>query len=119
MVQMTRHRQEGNATDAHELALYAVNDYALYRLRALPIIANLRRKKARGVYDPALALKAWRYMADEAAKSYSRTFGPCYFPPATRDLAAAEIAEYYAEELESTQQAISSPPAAFAPFPLP
>ncbi len=97
---MTR-RQEGNETGARELALYAVNDGDLYRQRALPIIANLRRKRARGIYDPTLALKLWRYLADDAAKSYSKLFGPCRFSPATRDLAAAEIAAHYQEELES------------------
>ena len=92
-------KQPANEIDARELALYATNDGDLYRQRAQPIMLNLARKMVRGVYDPALAVTAWRYMADDAAKKYSREFGPCAFSPATRDLAAIEIGESYAEEL--------------------
>lgn len=92
-------RTEANATDARELALYAVNDGGLYERHALPIIANLARKMAAGTYDAALALKAWQYLADDAAKAYSKDFGPCSFDKATRELAAREIADHYAEQL--------------------
>ena len=38
-------------TDARELALFAVNDGALYRSRVQPILANLARKTAKGIYE--------------------------------------------------------------------
>ena len=82
---------------ARELALYAVNTGRLYRERATPIITNLRRKKAKGTYDAVLAVKAWRHLADAAAKEYAREFGPVRFNPATRDIAAVEIADHYEE----------------------
>lgn len=94
--------KEADSIAARELALYAVNDGDLYRSRALPIIANLRRKRAKGTYDAALAVKAWRHLADDAAKAYSREFGPVRFSPATRDAAAAEIADHYADHLNES-----------------
>jgi hypothetical protein len=94
-------RQECDAVEAQELALYAVNTGDLYRQRAQPIIANLARKIVAGKYDAALALKAWRYLADDAAQRYRREFSMVGgFSPATRDAASAEIAQRYAEELE-------------------
>jgi hypothetical protein len=84
---------------AHELALYAINSAELYRQRIVPIITNLRRKKARGVYDAARAPRAWRYAADDAAKRYVREFGG-RFDVADRDAAAHQIAAHYAAELE-------------------
>ena len=84
---------------AREIALFAVNTESLYRQRALPIIANLRKKIAKGTYDAALALKAWQYLADDAAKLYAKEYGCPIVNKATRIAAAAEIAEYYADDL--------------------
>lgn len=85
---------------AREIALFAVNTESLYRQRALPIIANLKRKLAKGTYDATLALKAWQYLADDAAKLYAKEFGCQLVNKATRTAAAAEIAEHYADALE-------------------
>lgn len=93
--------QTACTTAAHELALYAVNVGSLYTQRAQPIMRNLARKMKRGTYDATLAIKAWRYLADDAAKLYSREHGGT-FSPATRDLAAVEIAAHYAEQLAET-----------------
>jgi hypothetical protein len=60
---------------AHELFLFAVNEADLYRQQITPIVLNLRKKIKKGVYDPALALKLWRYAADTAAKWYTFEFG--------------------------------------------
>lgn len=98
------HRQGADSIAAHELALYAINDSGLYRQQIQPIILNLRRKIKRGVYDPILALKLWRYAADNAAKRYNkeysgRTAGYGIFSVATRELAAKEIADHYSSEV--------------------
>ena len=91
---------------ARELALYAENDSRLYHRHALPIIANLARKMKRGQYDPEKAVKAWGYMADEAARQYCREFcerGALYhqvFNAATRREAAAQLEEGYREQVE-------------------
>lgn len=86
---------------ARELALFAANDYDLYRRQTLPIIANLKRKIKRGVYDPSKALKLWGYLAESAAKDYTKQFCTAgekwfeMFPPDTRREAASQIARYY------------------------
>lgn len=93
-------------TDARELTLFAVNDGELYRSRVQPILANLARKVARGVYDADKALTLWRYAADDAAQRYTRAHGApgphgsygC-FSPATRRAVAGLPAENYADEL--------------------
>lgn len=93
-------RTIANATDARELALFAVNEGTLYTRRAQPIMANLRRKIAKGTYDATLAIKAWAYLADDAAKLYAKEYGG-NFNKATREAAAAEIAAHYEDELRA------------------
>lgn len=91
---------------ARELALFAINDGDLYRQQGQPIIANLKRKIAKGVYQPTLALKLWGYLAESAAKKYVKEFGSTgdkwyqMFPPGTRSSAAMQIANHYAEALK-------------------
>lgn len=88
---------------AHELYLFAVNDSGLYRQRILPIIANLQKKIAKGTYDSVLALKLWKYAADDAAQRYTREFGEGtgygVFTPSTRRETAAHLADHYMEHL--------------------
>lgn len=91
--------KQADTVYAREISLYAVNTESLYRQRALPIIANLRRKIARGTYDATLALKAWQYLADDAAKLYAKEFRCTVADKPTRTAAAAEIAEHYADAL--------------------
>lgn len=102
----TMPKQPADTQAARELSLYAVNDATIYRQKIQPIIKNLARKIKRGTYNAALTPKAWRCAADLAAIRYTcdfdaNTTGPfgC-FTPATRDLAAVEIAEHYAQELQ-------------------
>ena len=58
-----------------ELVLFADNDEPLYRQSFQPIIANLKKKVAKGTYSPAMAVKLWRYHADRAAQKYAKEFG--------------------------------------------
>lgn len=95
------HRED---IDAHELVLFAVNDSRLYHQSAQPIMQNLRRKIAKGTYDPELALKLWGYHAERAAKAYEREFmnpgdWKRVFPPPVRREAAREFARHYREEM--------------------
>jgi hypothetical protein len=101
-----RKRRRNPETEAHELALFTVNDGTLYRQRAQPIMANLRKKIRSGKYDAAKALKLWAYLADAGAQAYTKEFGTPgpngsygVFSKADRALAAQEIAEHYDEEL--------------------
>jgi len=56
---------------AYELALFIENDADLYRQQTLPIIINLQKKFTKGTYDPAQAVKLWKYLADNGAKKYT------------------------------------------------
>lgn len=62
------------STESDELVLYADNDEPLYRQSYMPIIENLKKKVAKGKYDPVLATKLWMYHADRAAKKYAKEF---------------------------------------------
>lgn len=93
-----------NVHEARELSLYTTNNGPLRFGRIESIIQNLARKQVKGTYDATLALKLWRSIADDMAKAYAKEFcGPDFdprqFSKATRDMAAQEIADYYAEAI--------------------
>lgn len=94
--------REANEIEARELVLFGTNCGELYRDTAKPIIANLARKLKRGIYNPDLAPKAFRYWADRAALLYQIEFGQCEggFNPATRRLASQMALDYYQEQIE-------------------
>lgn len=94
---------------SHELVLYTVNDGDLYRQRVTPMLANLRRKIAKGTYNRELAVKLWLYLAEAGAKKYAKEFATPsewsrIFPPADRREAAKEFARYYEDELGLTRR---------------
>ena len=78
---------------ADELELLATNDAELYRRQYVPIIKNLMRKRAKGVYDHNLAIKLWRYMIDRVAKQEAGPMARIKFPGMVRNLAAKSIAD--------------------------
>ena len=78
---------------ANELELLATNDAELYRRQYVPIIKNLMRKRAKGVYDHNLAIKLWRYMIDRVAKQEAGPMARIKFPGMVRNLAAKSIAD--------------------------
>lgn len=93
-----------NLDSVRELELYAVNTGDLYRRMVSPIIENLRKKAAKGQYDKEKAVKAFSYVADEAARMYHREFcgsGKYYdvFNAATRHEVAKGLEEYYRDEI--------------------
>ena len=90
-----------------ELDLFIMNDEDLYRRRFMPIILNLKRKMAEGVYDHKLAVKLWMYLVDDAAKEYVKEHGSTQddvatmFPKETRQQVARIISD---RELENIKQ---------------
>ncbi|MHB8414593.1 MAG: hypothetical protein ACYDDA_03810 [Acidiferrobacteraceae bacterium] len=82
---------------AHELILFADSDGALYPQKN-SIIENVKRRIARGDYDPAKAPRLWLYWIDAAARKYVKDFGSStgridsLFNKPTRERAAKEIA---------------------------
>jgi len=91
---------------ARELVLHADNDEQLYRSSHQPIIKNLARKKAKGIYDHEKAIKLWGYHADRAAQSYHKAHGSAnqkwhhMFSKADRMKAAKQFADQGRDELE-------------------
>ena len=91
--------------NARELVLHADNDEQLYRSSHLPIMANLKKKVAKGVYDHEKATKLWGYHADRAAQSYHKAHGSSnqkwhqMFSTADRKAAAKQFADQAHDEL--------------------
>ena len=64
---------EGDA-EARELEMFLTNDAQIYRSRLQPIYKNLVTKMAQGKYDDKLAVKAFMYAVDDAAKKYTKEY---------------------------------------------
>ena len=88
----------GEQSEARELELYADNTSEIYPLKE-SIILNIARKIKRGVYDPALAPKLWRYWIDAAAKRYAQEFATPDFSFSTK-VRQAVADEYARNEYE-------------------
>lgn len=78
-----------------ELVLYADNEAALYDKKKA-IIASVKTKIERGIYDKTKAPKLWQVWVDQAARRYCKEF-QCdiirTFPIKVRQAAAEEIAQ--------------------------
>jgi len=91
----------------NELDTYIMNNEDLYRRRFMPIISNIKRKLAKGIYDHDKAQKLWMYLVDDAAKEYVKEFGSTQddvgnmFPKETREQVARVISD---RELENIKQ---------------
>ena len=90
----------------NELDSFIMNNEDLYRRRFLPIISNLKRKIAKGIYDHDKAQTLWMYMVDDAAKQYVKDFGSSgtdvkdMFPKETRLQVAKVIADREKENID-------------------
>ena len=91
----------------NELDSFIMNDEDLYRRRFMPIISNIKRKIAKGVYDHEKAQTLWMYLVDDAAKAYVQEHGSVdqdvkdVFPKETRQQVARVISD---RELENIEQ---------------
>ena len=85
---------------ADELELIATNDGDLYRRQYMPIIKNLMRKRAKGVYDHNLAIKLWRYLIDNVAKQEAGPMARIKFPGLVRNMAAKSIADMELQKMD-------------------
>lgn len=93
------YREPVDQRAADELALYIDNDGQIYRNHTIPVVKNLARKKARGIYDKDLAIKAFEYVAKAGADKYKKAFGDT-FNPATRHEAAKQLLDRYMEMID-------------------
>ena len=75
---VTRELEEGQVVDmdmAHDIMMIGDNDGDLYNQQYLPIIKNLMRKRAKGIYEPEKAVKLWRYWVDNVVKKHAKDLG--------------------------------------------
>ncbi len=90
----------------NELDSFIQNDEGLYRRRFMPIISNMRRKMAKGIYDDEKAIKLWMYLVDDAARKYVQEFGSMdtdvkdMFPKETRLQVAKILRDREKENIE-------------------
>lgn len=104
-------RDEVDEIAAKELYLFAKNDGDLYRQQGEPIIRNLMRKRAAGVYDHQKAAKLYGYLAENASRKYETGQAgrfvagrwkqnpiPTYFNKATRDRAVEMLRDDFEVE---------------------
>jgi len=90
---------------ARELQMFIDNDGDLYRQQTVSIHKNLMAKRARGVYNPQLAAKAFMYLAEAGAKKYAKDLGSDtnwhnIFDVATRRLVAENLRDEFIAEAE-------------------
>ena len=101
--------KENSSPEAVELQLYIENDADLYRQQYIPILQNLSKKKKKGVYNPQLAPKLFRYLVDNGAKKYAKEFGTGVqdaakmFPGPVRDVVALELTRAFESDFENKE----------------
>jgi hypothetical protein len=64
-------RKKNPEHEIRELILWAENSPKLQN-QFISIMKNLSRKYKKGIYDPVLAAKLWKYWVDEAVKDYNK-----------------------------------------------
>ena len=84
--------------EARELVLCTVNDGTMYA-HITATVRSLAKHYKRGNYSTEKAIDAYYTIATEAAKKYTRDFG-YMFTVTERFTAAAELEEYYRENVE-------------------
>lgn len=93
------------STEARELTLYATNDGRLYDYMIVPVIRNMARKYAKGIFDAGKAIDAFYPVATAAAKKYCKEFAhledaPQVFNVTARYTTAEDMVDYYMENIE-------------------
>tara|TARA_B100000902_G_C27279035_1_gene900590 strand:+ start:903 stop:1517 length:615 start_codon:yes stop_codon:yes gene_type:complete len=92
--------RERLSDEGRELRLFIDNDAKIYKSRYIPILKNLSKFKKRNKFNPKLAVKAFKYLVDDGAKSYAKNYGGdprVMFAKNDR----LELAKDYAEEFET------------------
>ena len=102
---LTKKRKKNPEHEIRELILFAENSPSLHN-QYVSIMKNLSRKKQRGIYDPVLAAKLWKYWIDEGVKQYNKeilggghSLKQNVFTVADRKQAAIEMEDQEQEEV--------------------
>lgn len=91
--------------ESRELTLYTTNDGRIYDYWIVPVVRNLAKKFAKGIFDPDKAIDAFFPVACEAAKMYCKEFArledaPHVFSVTDRFTVTADMVDYYMENIE-------------------
>ncbi len=85
-----------------ELKAYIDNDYDLHRQQYTPQGENLKKKLGKGVYDPKKAEVLFKYLADNGAKKYNKSYGGgATFTPDDRRAVAKGLREDFEDWMKS------------------
>ena len=107
---LSRAQKKENSLMAEALAMYAAHEADLYRNQARYIAKALARRKVKGEYKKELAIKAFKSLADDAAKKYNRRFSGRFgsgfgeWKPDIRREAAKILLGHYAELIRDYTQ---------------
>lgn len=101
-----KRRRKNPHSEQVELKLFIDSDGDLYRRIKGPIEKNLTKKFVKGTYNHKLAVKAWKYLADEGAKKYAKDFSigsdwNRMFSVADRKEVAQQLADDWLAELKA------------------
>lgn len=91
-------------TESEELYLYAINTSECYHQIIQPVLVNLKKKVAKGVYDADKAVDLYYYAATRCAKQYEREYGSeawygITFSVTDRFTCAVDLEERFREDL--------------------
>ena len=89
--------------EANELYLFCINTRQPYENILIPVKENLKKKYAAGKYNKNLAIDAWYYAADAAAKVYNKMYstpGANPFNVTARYTVATMLEANFYEEME-------------------
>ena len=94
----TKNMNYKETAESRELFIYATNDGSLYRQMVTPIINNLKKKAAKGIYNSDKAIDLYYNLATAASEKYFKDYG-YKFTVGDRFTAATDFEEYYKDEV--------------------
>lgn len=101
-----KRRRKNPHSEQVELKLFIDSDGDLYRQTKGPIEKNLTKKFVKGTYNHKLAVKLWKYLADNGAKKYAKDFSLAsdwnrMFSVADRTAVAQALADDWLAEMKA------------------
>ena len=98
-MKLTKSMYENQTIESRELYLYCDNNYELYKYSISQVLASLKRKYKKGVFDRQKAIEAFYHVATRGSELYFKDFG-YKFNVNQRWNAAIELLNSYIEEIE-------------------
>lgn len=93
-MERTKSMRYQETVKSRDLCFYAINNGDLYRHMTTPLIANLKKKADKGMYDVEKAVDDYYNIASEASKMYEKEFGYS-FSVADQFTTAVDLEENY------------------------